>query len=160
MKIIRFISFFFLAIMLIACNTSDDCREETDVKLIVDFMTRSYDSNTSTYKNTTLAIDSLWVKGLSIDSLIYNNKKSIRSVALPLRINSQQTAFVFRFNNITDTIFIQHNNNDQYYISLECGCIATHEILEVSTTAHFSDSIIINNKDVKNIETTHIQIFN
>jgi hypothetical protein len=92
--------------------------------------------------------------------LIYNNSKKVKSNALPLRIGNTETAFEFRINNITDTLYFQHSNNDQYFISLECGCVVTHEILGVSTTAHFSDSIIINNKAVNNIETTHIQIFN
>lgn len=160
MKLYRLIPLFLLAAFLVSCNSSDDCREETDVKMIVDFMTRTYDNNLKTYKNTVLVIDSLTVRGLESDSFIYNNSKKLRSIQLPLRIGNSQTAFEFRFNNITDTLYFNHNNNDQYFISLECGCVVSHEILEISTTAHFSDSIIINNKDVNNIETTHIQIFN
>mgnify|MGYP003591157508 FL=1 len=123
-------------------------------------MTRTLDTKSGIYKNAVLIIDSLTVKGLDSDSLIYNNSKKVKSIALPLRIGNTETAFEFRINNITDTLYFQHSNNDQYFISLECGCVVTHEILGVSTTAHFSDSIIINNKDVNNIETTHIQIFN
>ena len=160
MKLTRLITIFLLAAFLTACNSSDDCREETDVKMTVDFMTRTLDTKSGIYKNAVLIIDSLTVKGLESDSLIYNNSKKINSIKLPLRIGSTETAFELRINNITDTLYLQHNNNDKYFISLECGCVVTHEILGVSTTAHFSDSIIINNKDVNNIETTHIQIFN
>lgn len=123
-------------------------------------MTRTLDTKSGIYKNAVLIIDSLTVKGLDSDSLIYNNSKKVKSIALPLRIGNTETAFEFRINNITDTLYFQHSNNDQYFISLECGCVVAHEILRISTTAHFSDSIIINNKDVNNIETTHIQIFN
>lgn len=160
MKLNRLITTSLLAVFLTACNSSDDCREETDVKLTIDFMTRTYDNNSKTYKNAALVIDSLTVRGLGSDSLIYNNSKKLKSIKLPLRIGSDETAFEIRFNDITDTLYFHHNNNDQYFISLECGCVVAHEILRISTTAHFSDSIIINNKDVNNIETTHIQIFN
>jgi hypothetical protein len=160
MKLNRLITIFLLASFLLSCNSSEECREETEVKLTIDFMTRTYDNNSKTYKNAVLIIDSLTVKGLDSDSLIYNNSKKVKSIALPLRIGSNETAFEIRFNDITDTLYLHHSNNDQYFISLECGCVVTHEILGVSTTAHFSDSIIINNKDVNNIETTHIQIFN
>ena len=160
MKLNRLITIFLLASFLLSCNSSEECREETDVKMTVDFMTRTLDTKSGIYKNAVLIIDSLTVKGLDSDSLIYNNSKKVKSIALPLRIGSTETAFEFRINNITDTLYFQHSNNDQYFISLECGCVVTHEILGVSTTAHFSDSIIINNKDVNNIETTHIQIFN
>ena len=160
MKLTRLITIFLLAAFLLSCNSSEECREETDVKMTVDFMTRALDTKSGIYKNAVLIIDSLTVKGLDSDSLIYNNSKKVKSIALPLRIGNTETAFEFRINNITDTLYFQHSNNDQYFISLECGCVVTHEILGVSTTAHFSDSIIINNKDVNNIETTHIQIFN
>ncbi len=160
MKLNRLITIFLFAAFLISCNSSDDCREETDVNLTINFMTRPFDSISKTYKNAALTIDSLTVRGLGSDSLIYNNSKKIKSIKLPLRIGSNETAFELRINNITDTLYFQHSNNNQYFISLECGCIVTHEILRASTTAHYLDSIIINNKDVNNIETTHIQIFN
>jgi hypothetical protein len=160
MKLNRLITILLLAFFLLSCNTSDDCREETDVKMIVEFMTRTYDNNSKTYKNVDLPIDNLTVRGLESDSLIYNNSKNLKSIELPLRISNTQTAFEFRFNGITDTLYFHHSNNDQYFISLECGCVVAHEILKISTTGYFSDSIIINNKDVNNIETTHIQIFN
>ena len=64
MKLNRLITIFSLAVLLISCNSSDDCREETDVKLTIDFMTRTYDNNSKTYKNAALVIDSLTVRGV------------------------------------------------------------------------------------------------
>jgi hypothetical protein len=112
------------------------------------------------YSNTTLTIDSIWVKGIEKDSFLYENAKSKSSILLPLKINSEQSDFVIQFNEIKDTLAIYHENNDQYFLSLECGCIVTHTIGEVFSTNHFIKSISINIQEVNNTDAVHLQIFN
>jgi hypothetical protein len=106
-----------------------------------------------------LNIDSLWVNGLSKDSFLYKNSKSISSISVPLNISKVQSDFVIQFNTMKDTLSVFYTNNDAYFISLPCGCIVTHTIDEVISTHHFIDSIRIVQRDVINVNAEHIKIF-
>jgi len=70
-----------------------------------------------------------------------------------------QSDFIVRFNDITDTISVFYQNNDRYYLSLECGCIVVHKIDEVVSTNHFIDSISIINRDINTANAENIQIY-
>lgn len=161
MNFFRTIYILLAVLLFAACTSSDDCREETDVKMRVSFFTRTYNATTNLYSNTALSIDSLWVNGLGQDSFLYKNAKSVKSILLPLKINSEQSEFIVRFNNTTDTIVFFHENNSQYFLSLECGCIVAHTIQEAVSTKHYADSIsIINQQVINSSDAAHIQIFN
>ena len=149
-----------LSFLFASCTTSDNCREETDVNINIAFFKSTLNETTGLYSNTALRIDSIWVKGSENDSFLYKNSKLVNSILLPLKTTVTESEFVIRFNNITDTLLIYHENNNQFFISLECGCIVTHSIEEVVSRNHFIDSISIINKDVINFNTTHVQIFN
>jgi len=159
-KYLFFVIIVTLAQFLFSCTTDDECRTDKTVEVDIAFKQKSLNATTGVYSIVSLSIDSLWVQGLDNDSLIYNNKKSVTSISLPLKKFSQQTDYIFRFNDVTDTLTVLYTTNENYYLSLECGCIAIHNISEVVSTQHFIDSISIINPDVNNTTTTHIQIFN
>lgn len=117
------------------------------------------DSTTNIYSNSALTIDSIWVMGLGTDSLLYNKETSIKSINIPLKKTIEQTDYIVRFNNSTDTISIFHTNNDRYYLSLECGCVVAHSIDEIVSTGHFIDSVSIINRDINTTNAENIQIF-
>jgi hypothetical protein len=106
-------------------------------------------NNGTTITSNALYIDSITIKGIGVDSILYNNSKKTQNVVLPLnKLDSlQESSFQVKFNNITDTITIVHQNKTEY-LSLECGCIKTHIIDTVLTTNHFIDSVHISVHDV------------
>ncbi len=151
--------FIFLQMNLSSCSTDDECRKEKDVNMQFDFLTKTVNATTGITTNTALNIDSIWVKALDRDSFIYKNKKSVKTILLPLKKFENQTDFIIRLNNVTDTISIFHENNENYYLSLECGCIVTHTIKEAVSTNHYIKTIEILNTEINNTNATNLQIF-
>jgi hypothetical protein len=152
MKRIFFIAILLSATILYICCTSDnDCRENRYVVMTSNFYTLKND----TAKAVTM--DSIWVKGVSNDSIIYKNTKSITSISLPLQKMKDTTRFVVRFNATYDTLTLIHTNV-QSYLSLECGCLVTH-VLDTSYITHHkakSTKILHNNVSTKKIENVQI----
>ncbi len=159
MNINKIISVFILSIALISCVNDEECREEKDVFMQIGVYTKKLNATTNLYSNASLPIDSIWVKGLELDSFLYQNKKSIKQIYLPLKKLSTQTDFEVTFNQVTDTISVFYTNNDRYFLSLECGCVIAHTIDEVVSTNHYIDSIAIINRDITPTDAEHIQIY-
>lgn len=159
MRIFNIISILLISIVLVSCTLSEECREDKDVYMQMGFYTKTLNTKTGLYVNSALAIDSLWVNGLGVDSFLFENSKKINSIDVPLKKLSTQTDFIVRFNQKTDTISIFYQNNDRYFISLECGCVIAHSIDEVTSTNHFIDSISVINRDITPTNAEHIQIY-
>ena len=117
---------------------------------------------TSANKDTVQAItmDSVWVKGLGNDSVLYNNTKTVTSISLPLHKLQDTSRFVIRFNNVYDTLTIVHTNI-QKYLSLECGCLVTHKLDSVksSTTKHIVKRIKVKYDNVSTTQRENLQIY-
>jgi len=146
----------FLALIAMAglsCTSESECRQE----LSVNFKAGIYTIADETAK--TLSVDSIWVNGFANDSFLYKNAKSISSIKMPLNVSADQSFFIVQFNNIKDTIGISYTTNPEYFISLSCGCIATHTISEVFSTSHFIDSIHIIQPEVLNYDAEQIRIY-
>ena len=158
MKFFRNIYLFALA-FLFACTQTENCTQEKNVLMQVGFYKKTMDSTTKIYSKSALTIDSIWVMGLGTDSLLYNKETSIKSINIPLKKTIEQTDYIVRFNNTTDTISIFHTNNDRYYLSLECGCVVAHSIDEIVSTGHFIDSVSIINRDINTTNAENIQIY-
>ena len=158
MKLFRNI-YLFALVFLSACTQTENCTQEKNVLMQVGFYKKTMDSTTNIYSKSALTIDSIWVMGLGTDSLLYNKETSIKSINIPLKKTIEQTDYIVRFNNTTDTISIFHTNNDRYYISLECGTAVAHSIDEIVSTGHFIDSVSIINRDINTTNAENIQIY-
>ncbi|MPN30850.1 hypothetical protein SDC9_178321 [bioreactor metagenome] len=158
MKLFRNI-YLFALFFLSACTQTENCTQEKNVLMQVGFYKKTMDSTTKIYSKSALTIDSIWVMGLGTDSLLYNKETSIKSINIPLKKTIEQTDYIVRFNNTTDTISIFHTNNDRYYLSLECGCVVAHSIDEIGSTGHFIDSVSIINRDINTTNAENIQIY-
>jgi len=144
-----------LFLLLTSCNNNDDCRVEKTVNLNIGFYT---ESTTSTPGLQAKTIDSISVKGLGRDSILYNNKKSIKAVQLPLRKFYEQSDFEITFNNTKDTISVFYRNNDAYFLSLACGCIVVHEIDKITFTQNAIKDIMLQQNMVNNINIEHVKV--
>ena len=134
-----------------------------------------------------MSIDSITVRGLKydatskkylyMDSVLYNNLKTITKIDLPLHSFDSVSAFEVTFNskkitankltnkndtilylNKRDTLIVKHQNTDKY-LSLQCGSIKVHSVDTVLTTNNFIDSIRITNRNVNNINVENIKIY-
>lgn len=157
------INIVFLLVILVAasCNNDEQCRKDRYVKMQVGVYHVTYNPTTKTRTAAYLSLDSLTVKGIGVDSILYNNTKRISSITLPLNKQDTESKFQVTFNNTTDTVTILHTNYDTY-LSLECGCIKTHTVDSVITTNHFLDSASISIHDVNTSTSAkeHIKLYN
>ena len=104
------------------------------------------------------AIDSLSLWGVDNDSVIYNNTKNVSTLKLPLQNTQAQTRFAMIINGQTDTLIVNHKNND-IFVSLDCGCFTFHTIDDISETAHIFDSIAYIEYEIGRTPTENIQLF-
>jgi hypothetical protein len=141
------------SVLLAGCSSTDECREDKTVNMKIGFYKKT------DLTDATLTLDSVWANGLEKDSFLYDNSKSVNSLKLPLNAARQQSDFIVRFNNTTDTLSVFYTINNAYFISFECGCIATQTIDEVISTNHFIDSVRIVQREVINVNAEHIKIF-
>ena len=167
MKKYIFITLIFSIFLNISCVTDDTCIQTKYVKLTANFYVVNPNDSIIANRINGFYVDSITVQGLkydsitklyqSVDSILYNNQK-VNSINLPLNNNSTVTIFKLKFKNVVDTMRIYHSNiND--YLSLECGCIITHAIDNVTTTNHYIDSARIKIYEVNTIDAENIRIY-
>ncbi len=141
------------SVLIAGCSSTDECHEDKTVNMKIGFYQKTDLTDTS------IKVDSLWMNGLEKDSFLFVNSKSLYSVSIPLNAARQQSDFIIRFNNTTDTLLVFYTPNNAYFISFECGYIATQTIDEVISTNHFIDSVRILEREVINVNAEHIKIF-
>ena len=91
-----------------ACEPDKTCRQELDVSAGVTLRGFAVDS---TEKVTEFAAwDSITVQGVGNDSVLYNNKQSVTQLQLPLRSDTTVTAFTLTWHEMTETLYIHHDN--------------------------------------------------
>lgn len=126
--------------LLCGCTVDQQCRTAFDVRMQAVFRADSLQAD-STY--ATYAIwDSITVQGLGRDSVLYDNRKSITTLQLPLRPDTTVTAYRLTYHGRTDTLYIIHNNDIQF-ISLACGEVIYHTIEGFRARGTWIDSIVM-----------------
>jgi len=131
----------------VSCVTDEQCRKDRYIRMQLGIYHVTYDGTTKIRTATAFSIDSITVKGINKDSLLYNNTKKISSIILPLNKLDTISRYQVTFNSITDTVTILHTNYDTY-LSMECGCIKTHKIDSAYSTKHFLDSVSVKTNNV------------
>ncbi|HLP73898.1 MAG TPA: DUF6452 family protein [Bacteroidales bacterium] len=136
-------------VSLTSC-TPGSCFEKTDSLLDVSF----YDFATRKAKTP----DSLTVFGLGFDTnTIYSASKSIRKASLPLNSASDNSVFIMRINNFTDTLYVFYSSYP-HLISKECGYTFYHQIDSVLHSRNEIE-ILINQRTVTNLDEENIRIY-
>jgi hypothetical protein len=152
-RILIFLSFgTILTLTLSNCSNTTGCHQSTYVVMTAGYHTLQNDSIVS------ITMDSVWVKGVGIDSILYNNTQSVSQLSLPLQENKSISKFVIRNNATYDTLTCYHTNIKQF-ISLECGCEVNFQLDSVKTTNHLIKSVQIVQKNVTSLPIENIQIF-
>jgi hypothetical protein len=149
------IIFILSIIFFSACKQDETCRESKEVFLRVGF----FESVT----NKAVSIDSLTVfalhqDGSAMDSLLYDNRKNISSVILPLNKVEQASLFVMKLNDLPqDTLSVLYENVE-YFISYPCGMIITHTLDTVWSTHHFIKDVNMVHKNINTTNVQHLQV--
>ena len=123
-------------------------------------------SDDGTTADAAFTPDSMSVKGLANDSVIYRTSRT--SFTLPVMKSDTTTAYeIFirhdddandRHISATDTLIINYDN-ERKFVSLECGCYILHHIHSAAATTHFTDSLQIINQTIANADETHLNIY-
>lgn len=133
-------------VLLCGCTVDQQCRTAFDVRMQAVFRADSLQAD-STY--ATYAIwDSITVQGLGRDSVLYDNRKGITTLQLPLRPDTTVTAYRLTYHGRTDTLYIIHNNDIQF-ISLACGEVIYHTIEGFRAHGTWIDSIAMMDSTVQ-----------
>lgn len=141
--------------MLCSCSDIDTCQHDmSGFGMNVSLYRMVFDTGTETYKAVAYSAP-LSVAGVGVDSLLYDSVV-VSSIVLPLKMHDTVSDFsICVFNQTadgvtlryTDTLTVVHSN-EQKLVSLECGCVVNHNIVNVNTTVHGVDSVIIENSTV------------
>jgi hypothetical protein len=149
--------FFFSLLMLglASCQNNEVCEDAAANPLRIGF----YLPIITNGNPTAYTVDSLTVYGVGRpDSLIYDNRKSVRSIEVPLNPTTDRTGFVFIFpENITDTLWVEYEP-ELNFISAECGFAMFFDIEQVSHTTKRISTFQINQYLVTNSLEEHIKI--
>lgn len=131
--------------------TPGSCFEKTDSLLDVSF----YVSATRKAQ----APDSLTVFGMGFDTnRIYSASKAIKVASLPLNSATDNSQFIVRINNLTDTLSVFYSSYP-HLISKECGYTYYHDLDSVFYSRNAIDSIWINKRTVTNENEESIRIY-
>lgn len=109
-------------------------------------------------EHTAITITDKWdtvsVRGIGTDSLLYNSTRNINAFYVPLRADTNITQFEIEWKHRLDTLSIRHIRDFQY-ISLACGCNVYHVIDSVWSQQHFIQSAYIVDSDVQAQDVGH-----
>ncbi len=113
-----------------------------------------------------LTVQRLTVKGVGSDSILYNNV-NVNTVFLPMHLTADLTEYEFTILPPTEDqvvisfiLSVKHNVRP-FFVSKECGCVASYEIRDMSYTPNvFIKKAEIYNPSVLNVEgDVHIKIY-
>lgn len=106
-----------------------------------------------------IAPDSLSVRGLNLDTILYKGERNVQVARFPLNSSADTSVFVIKINNITDTLTFIYNSYP-HLISKECGYTFYHNIEETPVaTHHIIDSISVTKNTITNLNEENIRIF-
>ncbi len=148
---IKLFSALFCAVLTISCQR--ECGPILVSNAVVRFITE--DNNGTLAKS----IDSLYVFPVGLeDSVLYSWARNINSIRLPLSPISDSTAFVMKFNDITEIVKFYYKRQ-LYFISEECGFSVNYLIDSVKYTNSKIVSVVIINPKVQATHEEHIRFY-
>ncbi len=143
---------FFVILFLAGCMQDELCEDLTDNPLRIGFYS---EQNGEIIPES---VDSLSVKGLSKDELLYDNQFNVGRIEVPLDVSVDSCGFVLTFPENTDTLMLYYERNLSL-VSIECGFVTFFEITDVKSTNNTIQSFLIEESNVTNINEEHIHIF-
>ena len=155
MKNIGFYITIILASFLVACTSETVCRKDMTVLGLVTLEADSMRADDRMVRYTSW--DSVTVRAIDNEMYILYNNKSISKIPLPLRPDTNLTAFLLTYHGQTDTLFVEHTPRE-YFVNLACGCAVYHTITNAWSTDSRVDSVQIINASVENALQENLRI--
>ena len=149
-----------------SCAEDDDCSGNARQMLTANIMTVI--STDSAQWETSFSLDVLNIYALGIDSIIDNDDTNVKTLSLPLRTNTEETALVFSYMlHAGDTLpqhydkdtIVFHHRNTPYFLTLDCNFVVKQELTDLKYTTHVLDSIVIVNPTASNNGKENIKIY-
>lgn len=144
---------FVLGATLSSCIPDEVCREET--KVVAGIGCKWVKTNDDGENVLQLVWDTVSMNGVGRDSVLYDKSLNQNVIYAPLRSDVNQTGMSIKWHGKTDTLWIQHQN-EQHFISMACGCFIYHSIDSVWGCKHFIDTAYVVNTSVTNVKETNI----
>ena len=145
-----------LSLLLWGCRPDEICRQDLSVAAGVTL--RGISVDTSGIGTEFTQWDSITVQGIGSDSVLYDNSKSVTTLHLPLRADSNVTAYRVTWRGMDDVLYFRHDNTRRY-ISMACGCIIYHVIDTVWCAGVWMDSVRLLNSTVESASQDNVKIF-
>ncbi len=144
-----------LLFFAMACVEDEVCEEVTANPLRMGFYLFQNGQD-----ETGAVIDSLSLYGLGRqDSLIYNNRRGVSRVEVPLDPSADACGFVLVFPaGTTDTLFI-HYDREPHLVSVECGFIMHYVIRELSFSQSVIQQVVVHDDQVIKNPDEHLKIY-
>jgi hypothetical protein len=153
-KLSKPLLFIALVVLLLSCG-SNGCYEDMSVKLYANF----YTVNTKGVE-VAVQVDSMTVKGIGSDSILYKNK-TLSGFELDLNPNASQTQFlVTALQNgyaFKDTLTLVHHNKP-WFQSMECGCRVFSTLDACRVSGVIFKSVEITDSSVINLKSEHVRL--
>jgi hypothetical protein len=153
-KLSKPLLFIALVVLLLSCG-SNGCYEDMSVKLYANF----YTVNTKGVE-VAVQVDSMTVKGIGSDSILYKNK-TLSGFELDLNPNASQTKFlVTAVQNgyaFKDTLTLVHHNKP-WFQSMECGCRVFSTLDACRVSGVIFKSVEITDSSVINLKSEHVRL--
>lgn len=138
---------------LSGCRPDSACRSSLTVGLTCEF--REIYIDELGQEKTRNTWDSLTVQGVGSDSLLYANRKNIQKIVLPMRHDADSTIYVLTYHGLNDTLIAYHTSQE-HFISVECGCVYNHELVQITYTKHWADSLAVINNEMNRGGATNL----
>jgi len=141
--------------LLLSSCSSNGCYEDMSVKLYANFYTIN-----SKGKTVAVQVDSMTVKGVGSDSIIYKNK-TLSGFVLDLNTNAMQTQFLVTTQQkgylFVDTLTLEHQNAP-WFQSMECGCRVFSTLKGCRVGGVIFQSAVIADSAVINLKSEHVRL--
>jgi hypothetical protein len=149
---LRHLTVLLFPLLLVSCLNDETCEDTASINVRIGFY-RVQDNNAVRYN-----IDSLTVFGLGMDSIIYNNTRSVGAVELPMDPSRDSCAFVFVFPEINDTVWLYYRRKPTL-TSIECGFVNYFELEEIKHSGLLIQETEIIQSSITSSFEEHIRIY-
>lgn len=146
MKHVNFFNMMLVGLLCISCQPDTVCHETRKVAMHCHFR-EYYRVPSNVQLNVRTEWDSITVQGIGSDSVLYNNTKQVSHIALPLKDSVDTCAYVLTYHQKNDTLTAIYTNQ-QKFLSIECGCVYNHKIMQINHTRNWIDTVLIVNDAV------------
>ncbi len=142
-------------VLLLSSCSSNGCYEDMSVKLYANFYTVN-----SKGVEVAVQVDSMTVKGVGSDSIIYKNK-TLKGFELDLNPNATESQFlVTTLQNgylFKDTLTLVYHNKP-WFQSMECGCRVFSTLDACRVGGIIFQSSTIKDSSVINLKSEHVRL--